>query len=76
MKIPLRAWAEKHFSVAVSNTTLTSYAKSGQISPCPVKFAGRWVVDEDARFVGMSAPPVSTDPLVMRILNHGQKAHS
>lgn len=75
MNIPLMDWAKRHFSVPASRATLNTYAKTGQIIPAPQKFGGRWMVDENARFVGLSRPPVSADPLVARILNHGQKAH-
>lgn len=76
MNVSLKEWARRHFREPVSISTLIAYAKTGQISPEPFKFGGRWVVDENARYVGLCPPPSSTDPLVMRILNHGQKAQT
>ncbi|WP_375058366.1 excisionase [Zobellella sp. DQSA1] len=73
MHIPIKEWARRHFQLNVSSTTLSTYAKSGQISPAPIKFGGKWMVDENARFVGICPAPTSTDPLVARILEHGKK---
>ena len=73
MFITIQEWAQNNFSIQVSNTTLSVYAKTGQIYPPPVKFAGRWMVDENAKYVGLTEVPASTDPLVASILHYGQK---
>ena len=73
MFITIQEWAQNNFSIQVSNTTLSVYAKTGQIYPSPVKFAGRWMVDENAKYVGLTEVPASTDPLVASILHYGQK---
>ncbi|NUW66918.1 excisionase [Vibrio coralliilyticus] len=72
--IPLKAWALKHFGFAPAPATLSVYAKTKQISPPPVKFAGKWMCEENARFIGCtSINHVSSDnPLVERIL-HGRQ---
>lgn len=73
MFITIQEWARNNFSVQVSNTTLSVYAKTGQIYPPPVKFAGRWMVDKNAKYVGLTEAPASSDPLVASILHYGQK---
>lgn len=76
MFITIQEWAKNNFAIKVSNTTLSVYAKTGQIYPPPVKFAGRWMVDKNAKYVGLTEAPVSSDPLVTSILNYGKKTIS
>ncbi|GAB6263220.1 excisionase [Photobacterium sp. R1] len=71
--IPLKDWAIEHFGFAPSPATLSTYAKTKQISPAPVKFGGKWMCVEDAKFIGLAKSnhePI-TDPLVARIFNDG-----
>lgn len=70
--VSLQEWAEKKFGYVPSATTLSRYAKNGQIYPKPVKFAGRWRVDPDAQFYELQPVQYETDdPLLRRILNGG-----
>lgn len=73
MYITIQEWAKLNFAIKVSNTTLSTYAKTGQIYPPPLKFAGRWMVDENAKYVELTEAPASSDPLVASILHYGQK---
>lgn len=62
--IPLCEWARgpNGFRYPPTAATLSVYAKTGQIYPPPVKQGRRWVVDENARFIGLTArPDVSTN---------------
>jgi hypothetical protein len=58
MHIPLSEWAGRNFSPTPCATTLCKWAKSGAITPKPFKLR-KWMVDENARFVGEQAIPVS-----------------
>lgn len=57
--IPLAEWARgpNGFRYPPTAVTLGVYAKTGQIYPPPVKQGRRWVVDENARFIGLTARP-------------------
>jgi predicted site-specific integrase-resolvase len=50
MKILLSKWAQQHFDPAPSIATLRQWAKTGQITPLPVKVGRAWMVDEDAEY--------------------------
>lgn len=76
--IPLREWANNHFSIIPSQTTLSAYAKTKQISPPPFKFGGRWMCDKNATFTGLNnnqGTPI-TDPLVAEIFYHATAQNS
>lgn len=51
MKIPLREWASRNFSPAPCKNTLSSWVKSGRISPMPVFIGRSYYVDENAEYV-------------------------
>lgn len=79
--IPIHEWASgpNGWKYPPTQTTLNKYASTGQIYPRPLKQGKRWVVDEDAKFVGiLTAPPALeklTKPvsnLVRKVLNGGQ----
>ncbi|EOD77161.1 hypothetical protein D515_04516 [Grimontia indica] len=72
--IRLSDWAAavfpgEHYSAA----TMSRWAKTRQIDPPPLKVGGRWMVRQDARFIGLGeVASHSSDPLVERILHHGR----
>lgn len=57
--IPICEWARgpNGFRYPPTAVTLSVYAKTGQIFPHPIKQGRRWVVDENAKFVGLQARP-------------------
>ena len=69
--VSLKEWAEKKFGYVPSATTLSLYARNGQIYPKPVKFGGRWRVDPNAQFHELQ--PANNDfidkPLVRKAIN-------
>ncbi|WP_373054841.1 excisionase [Vibrio salinus] len=71
--MPIREWFQKTFSFVPSSGTITSYIKTNQIQPKPVKMAGRWMVKSDAVFTGLpqSQNKSISDPLVERIFKNG-----
>ncbi|OEF57926.1 excisionase [Enterovibrio norvegicus] len=73
--IRLSDWAAITFpGEQYSPATMSRWVKTHQIKPCPVKVGGRWMVQKDARFIGLSAAnegPFS-DPMVERIMNYGR----
>lgn len=74
--LPLKQWALDEFGdAAPSNNTLNHYAKHNMIAPPPKKVGRKWMVEKDARFVGMIAPPTinrNDNPLLKRILSDGR----
>lgn len=79
--IPISEWASgpNGWKYPPSNKSLNKYASTGQIYPRPLKQGKKWVVDEDAKFVGILATspaleslskPVSI--LVKKVLHGGQ----
>lgn len=75
--LPLHVWAYEEFGDAAPSTpTLQNYARLNMISP-PAKKVGRsWMVEANARYVGMLAKPEikpNCDPLLRRILEDGWK---
>ena len=78
--IPLSEWGSKRFSIKLSNPCLVNYGKLGYIQPPPEKIAGKWLIDECAKYVGKSA--TSMEPLIHEdddealkgILNHVAEA--
>jgi hypothetical protein len=78
--IPISEWASgpKGFKYPPKKTTLHKYAATDQIYPKPKRQGKKWVVDEDAVFVGILAPtpdmdrlPKPVSDLVKRALNGG-----
>ena len=62
--IPIKEWATgpNGFRYPPKPVTLNAYAKTGQIYPQPIKQGRCWVVDENAKFIGVQAKPdVSTN---------------
>ncbi|MGQ5289858.1 excisionase [Pectobacterium actinidiae] len=74
--ILLKEWAVDEFGNAKpSNNTLNHYAKHNMISPPPKKVGRKWMVEKDARFIGMISEPTikqSDNPLLKRILSDGR----
>ncbi|CNF17558.1 putative excisionase [Yersinia rohdei] len=72
----LTTWAMEEFEEPVpSYPTLIKYAKSGMISPPPMKAGKCWRVDKTARFIGVTVKPVikkTDDPRLKRIMEDGQ----
>ncbi|CFR18109.1 excisionase [Yersinia frederiksenii] len=72
----LTVWAKEEFDEPVpSYATLIKYAKSGMISPPPMKAGKCWRVDKTARFIGMETKPIvklNDDPRLKRIMEDGQ----
>lgn len=58
--LPLYEWAIEEFGdAAPGKATLCRYAKFGMIYPPALKVGCRWMVEKDARFVGLSEPLIS-----------------
>ncbi|GKV88465.1 MULTISPECIES: excisionase [Pectobacterium] len=72
----LKVWAIDEFGdEKPSNNTLYHYAKHNMISPPPKKVGRKWMVEQDARFIGMISEPTinkSDNPLLKRILSDGR----
>lgn len=73
--IPLYEWAIEEFGdAAPGKATLCRYAKFGMIYPPALKVGLRWMVEKDARFVGLCKPLTSPtidptlSPAVQRLL--------
>ncbi|MCL6401859.1 excisionase [Pectobacterium carotovorum subsp. carotovorum] len=68
----LKVWAIDEFGdAAPSSSTLHYYAKHNMIFPPPKKVGRKWMVEQDARFIGMISEPTinkSDNPLLKRIL--------
>lgn len=58
-KVSLQEWATgpNGFSYPQSQARLNFLAKTGQIFPPPMKDGRKWVVDEDAIFIGCVGKP-------------------
>ncbi|MEN3755148.1 excisionase [Mangrovibacter sp. SLW1] len=73
--IPLLEWAQEEFGEqAPSERVLKKYAKGRMIAPPAIKVGRNWMVDREARFVGMLAAPqipVNANPKLRRIINDG-----
>lgn len=70
MYLTLQEWAGRLFSNPPHINTLRTWAKTGQIHPAPVIVAGRYQVDENARYIPLDDQHHS-DPVVARILSDG-----
>lgn len=48
MKIPLKTWGDREFSPTPTPATLRQWAKSGKISPPPIKIGRSYYVEDSA----------------------------
>lgn len=75
--LPLHVWAHDEFGdAAPAITTLQNYARLNMISPPAQKVGRRWMVEANARYVGMLAKPeikTNYSQLAKRILEDGGK---
>lgn len=78
MLVSLTDWAEAHFKEPPGPTALRTIAKTRQTYPPAIRQGNRWVIDENAEFIGMAAPTAitpglgdSASELVRRALNGG-----
>lgn len=78
--IPLAEWGVKRFSIKLSNHCLVNYGRLGYIQPPPEKVAGKWLIEEKAKYVGKCANGIQPvihdddDDALKGILNHVTKA--
>lgn len=74
--IPLLVWALEEFGEqAPSERLLKKYAKGKMIAPPAVKVGRAWMVDKNARFVGVLAEhqlPLNANPRLQRIIADGR----
>lgn len=75
LMIPLLDWARDEFGEqAPSERILKKYAKGRMMAPPAIKVGRCWMVDREARFVGVLAEPqvpVSASPRLKRIIADG-----
>jgi hypothetical protein len=68
-------WAKDEFGdQAPSERVLKKYAKGKMIAPPAVKVGRNWMVDREARYVGMIAAPAlpaNSNPRLKRIISDG-----
>lgn len=58
--VSLKEWAIYEFGdLSPGKATLNKYAKNGMISPLPVKVGRSWMVEKNARYVGLLTPLIS-----------------
>lgn len=69
-KILLTEWAKAQFDPPPGIGTLRAWAKTKQILPYPEKIAGKWMVDENAKYVKI----VDGDEIIRKILNDTKAA--
>lgn len=73
--VSLLEWAKDEFgSEAPSERVLKKYAKGQMIAPPAMRVGRRWMVDREARFVGIIAEPQNpknSNPRLRRIINDG-----
>ncbi|MFP2514016.1 MULTISPECIES: excisionase [Buttiauxella] len=73
--IPLLEWAKEEFGEqAPSERILKKFAKGKMIAPPAIKVGHCWMVDREARFVGVAAPhqvPANANPRLLRIIADG-----
>ena len=74
--IPLLDWAKEEFGEqAPSERILKKYAKGKMMVPPAIKVGRCWMVDRNARFVGMLVEPkipTSASPRLQRIIADGR----
>ncbi|QFQ80802.1 excisionase [Vibrio harveyi] len=73
MLLTLKEWASKEYKTPPSIQTLRTWAKSGQIHPLPKQHGGRWMVEENAKSIGVPAYTIPNDngSLLRRIFSNG-----
>lgn len=49
----MTTWAKAHFEIPPCKASLRLYAKTKQTYPPAIRQGRRWVIDEDAEFVGV-----------------------
>ncbi|MEZ2604933.1 excisionase [Kluyvera intermedia] len=73
--ISLIDWAQEEFGEqAPSERVLKKYAKGRMMAPPAVKVGRNWLVDSEARYVGVIAEPVvptNSNPRLKRIIADG-----
>ena len=73
--VSLLEWAKDEFgSEAPSERVLKKYAKGQMIAPPPMRVGRRWMVDKEARFIGVVAEPqlpINVNPKLRRIISDG-----
>nr|WP_279079142.1 excisionase [Hafnia alvei] len=73
--LPLQEWAKEEFGdLAPSERILKKYAKGQMIVPPAQKIGREWMVDRNARYVGMLVTPVlskTANPMLKRIISDG-----
>ncbi|WP_162287031.1 excisionase [Pantoea stewartii] len=73
--VSLEEWAEEEFgSLAPSLRTLKKYAKGHMMVPPARKVGREWMIDREARFIGISAAPkiaLTANPKLKRIIEDG-----
>lgn len=73
--ISLIDWAKEEFGEqAPSERVLKKYAKGRMMAPPAVKVGRNWLVDREARYVGVIAEPVvstNSNPRLKRIIADG-----
>lgn len=73
--ISLIDWAQEEFGEqAPSERVLKKYAKGQMMVPPAVKVGRNWMVDREARYVGVMAEPVvpaNSNPRLKRIIADG-----
>ncbi|MCS2147881.1 excisionase [Scandinavium manionii] len=63
MLVSLTDWAKTQFKEPPSAATLRVIAKTRQTYPPAIRLGTRWVIDENAEFIGMAAPTAITPGL-------------
>ncbi|AGH74065.1 excisionase [Edwardsiella piscicida] len=75
--VSLKEWAEDEFgSLAPSLHTLTKYAKGHMMAPPARKVGRKWMIDREARFIGILAEPKiapTANPALKRIIADGSQ---
>jgi hypothetical protein len=73
--IPLIDWAKEEFGAdAPSERVLKKYAKGRMMVPPAIRVGRCWMVDREARFVGVVAAPqipTNANPRLRRIIEDG-----
>ncbi|KAF6592560.1 excisionase [Cronobacter sp. EKM101R] len=73
--VSLEVWAKEEFgNLAPSLRTLKKYAKGHMMAPPAIKVGKEWMIDREARFIGMLAESKITptaNPKLRRIIEDG-----
>ncbi|AXD29431.1 excisionase [Salmonella enterica subsp. houtenae] len=73
--VSLEEWAEEEFGeLAPSLRTLKKYAKGNMMAPPARKVGREWMIDFEARFIGVLAEPrisPNANPKLRRIIEDG-----